>query len=110
MDSPGDRIVDTTSVVPKHAAVTEESLAKVGRRLSSCMLDRYAITTSAVILGVFLGARKKNLRPFVSCVTIGTLSDLAYGYFFCCKDVIAEYSEMKQHFDEQKLKSTISKK
>lgn len=79
--------------------VSEAELARIGRALSSCMLDRYAITTGAVAIGTFLGWRKRNLRPFVSAITIGTLGDLAYGYFYCCKDNIREYMEAKAAFD-----------
>ena len=81
---------------------TEASVAKLGRDLSNCMLERYAITTASVVLGTVLGLRQKNLRPFVSCVTIGTLSDLAYGYFFCCKDLLNKYEIAKQALDKSK--------
>lgn len=91
---------------PDKEVVTEASLARMGRAVSSCMLDRYAVTTVSVLLGTFLGVRQKNLRPFVSCVTIGTLGDLAYGYFFCCKDLIGDYMEAKKSFDGMKKKPT----
>jgi hypothetical protein len=86
-------------ITASSVAVSEAELARIGRSLSSCMLDRYAITTGAVVLGTVLGLKKKNLRPFVSCVTIGTLGDLAYGYFYCCKDNIREYMDAKAAFD-----------
>jgi len=94
--------------VVSSVAVTEAELSRIGRALSSCMLDRYAITTSAVLLGTVLGVRKKNLRPFVSCVTIGTLGDLAYGYFYCCKDNIREYMDAKAAFDLAKKNATAN--
>ena len=81
---------------------TDASVAKLGRELSNCMLERYAITTASVILGTVLGLKQKNLRPFVSCVTIGTLSDLAYGYFFCCKDLLNKYEAAKRSLDNSK--------
>ena len=89
--------------------VSEADLVRIGRSVSSCMLDRYAITTSAVVLGTILGLRKKNLRPFVSCVTIGTLGDLAYGYFYCCKDIISEYMDAKELFDLARKGATPEK-
>lgn len=96
-----------SKTAPSTNVVTEVELKEIGRKLSSCMLDRYAVTTASVVLGTFLGIRKKNLRPFVSCVTIGTLGDLAWGYFYCCRDNIAQYMDAKRNFDAAKKKAQL---
>ncbi len=82
--------------------ITEADLSRLGKEMSHCMLERYALTSVSVVIGTVLSIRRKNIRHFVSYITIGTLMDLSYGYFYCCKDKISAFTEAKRYFDFQK--------
>lgn len=90
--------------------ITETYLSKLENDLSNCMLERYFLTTTFVVIGSFAAIKKKNLRPFVSCVAIGTLLDIGYGYFYCCREEIHKYMTAKRKFDFQKSISKEIKK
>lgn len=77
---------------------SKQKLEGLGKSVSTCMLDRYAITTGSVIIGVLLGFRQRNVRPFITAVTLGTFTDLAVGYFYVCRPQIDDYEKARQEY------------
>jgi len=77
----------------KKAVVSQKSK---GQLVSACVLQQSMFTFAGVGVGLALGLQRRNLRPFVYCVTAGTLSDAIYAYMFVCRSVIADYQAAVQ--------------
>lgn len=75
---------------------TPEQLAEKARLVSECMLGNYACTVVGVVVGTFLGIRRKHLRPFVYAITLGTFGDIFYAYTNSCRPVINDYERAKR--------------
>lgn len=64
-----------------------------GKLLSACMLQQSMFSFAGVGIGLALGIHRKNLRPFIICISAGTLADATYGYHYACKEIIKDYNE-----------------
>lgn len=69
------------------------SLQSKGQLLTACMLQQSMFTFASVGVGLALGIQRRNLRPFVYCITAGTIADAFYGYTVACKDVIKDFNK-----------------
>ena len=74
---------------------TPEEISAKGLQVSECMLANSTFTIIGVVVGTFFGLRRKHLRPFVYAITIGTFSDLFYGYTMNCRPMINDYNRAK---------------
>lgn len=82
-----------TQDVPRK--ITKQDLSDKAMQVSECMLGTYRCTIASVIVGTFLGLRRKHVRPFVYAITLGTLGDLLYGYTNVCRPLINDYERAK---------------
>lgn len=78
-----------------------------GTAVSDCMLEQMVGTTAGVAAGLALGYHRKSLRPFVYCITAGTVVDVYLGYSGSCKDKIREFDAARA--DYTKYKAQIQK-
>lgn len=83
---------------------TKEELAEKARLVSECMLSNYACTIVGVVVGTFMGIRRKHLRPFVYAITAGTFGDIFYAYTNSCRPVINDYERAKRLISPPKEK------
>jgi len=83
--------------VPQDAPrkLTKKDLSDKAMQVSECMLGTYRCTIVSVIVGTFLGLRRKHVRPFVYAITLGTLGDIMYGYTNACRPLINDYERAK---------------
>ena len=77
---------DNTKVGAPHA-ITK------GKLVAACMLQQSMFTFAGVGIGLALGLQRRNLRPFIYCISAGTLADATYGYQVACKDIIRDYNQ-----------------
>lgn len=73
-----------------------------GAALTNCMLANYACTTLGVMGGVVIGIRRKNLRPLVAGIGMGTVGDMYVGYSFTCRQQVIDYDASKQALNKPK--------
>jgi hypothetical protein len=62
-----------------------------GRLVAACMLQQSMFTFVGVGIGLGLGLQRRNLRPFVIAVTLGTVADAVYGSLIACRPVIDDF-------------------
>ena len=75
--------------------LTKKDLSDKAMQVSECMLGTYRCTIASVVVGTFLGLRRKHVRPFVYAITLGTLGDILYGYTNACRPLINDYERAK---------------
>jgi hypothetical protein len=81
-----------------------DDLKSKGMKVSECMLGNSVGTVVGVAVGTILGVRRKNLRPFVYAITMGTSADLFYGYAGNCRELIEDYEACKRTMDAEPKK------
>lgn len=82
---------------------TNISKAKLGRSVSSCLLDQSMFTFFGVVAGTVITLRTKNPKYFILNSFAGTVGDLTYGGLVGCRQVIDEYNAcVEQNSDERK--------
>jgi hypothetical protein len=91
--SPDD--VSRNSDVP----ITKEFLSKKGSEVGECLLNNSMFFAVGLAAGSFLSLRKKNLRPFVAYVSLGTMADMVYGYTTSCRPLINDYYAAKAAYE-----------
>lgn len=64
-----------------------------GKLVAACMLQQSMFTFAGVGIGLALGLQRRNLRPFIICISAGTLADATYGYQYACKEIIRDYNQ-----------------
>jgi len=62
-----------------------------GQLVAACMLQQSMFTFAGVGIGLAVGLHRRNLRPFVVAVTVGTVADAVYGSLIACRPVIDDY-------------------
>jgi hypothetical protein len=77
--------------------------------VSNCLLNSNSIfTVTGVGIGLFVGIQRKSLLPLALFSAIGTAGDMIYGYFYNCKDFIADLNKagaaLRQYENEQMKK------
>lgn len=78
------------TAIPSKDGVTETSQQKA-IRVSDCMLEQYMGTAAGVGIGLALGIQRKNIRPFVVAITLGTVADYLHGYYGPCREFREDY-------------------
>ena len=63
----------------------------IGEKLSACMLQQSMCTVVGVASGLAIALRTKNMKHFLVCTVLGTLSDFLYGGMIACTDIIDQY-------------------
>ena len=66
------------------------------------MLEQTMGTVVGVAAGLAIGVSTKKVKPFLVLATLGSASDLAYGYYSACTDLIDDFNAAKKAHDEQK--------
>jgi hypothetical protein len=79
--------------------ITKEEVSRHGRLVSECLLSNYTCTVASVLVGMGLGIWKKNLKPFLIAITVGSVGDIFYGYTVNCRTYINEYEKAKRAFE-----------
>ena len=79
--------------------ITKEALQEKGKVSSACMLQQSMFTVVGVGVGLALGLRSKNIKPFLLATFTGTVGDYSYGLLYACKDVIEDYQKCKLEYD-----------
>lgn len=97
-------VIDRYEQKPFDSEVTKEIVTKKGQMVSECMLGNSVCTVAGVCVGTALGIQRKNLRPFVKLVTLGTIFDLGYGYTGNCRTLIDDYNHAKASYAVSKEK------
>jgi hypothetical protein len=77
--------------LPTPTSAAKELLKAKGVNVSECMLGNSVCTIVGVCGGMYLGIKRKNLRPFVYAITAGSAGDLFYGYYGNCREMIEDY-------------------
>ena len=65
----------------------------LGMKVSNCLLESSMCLVVGLGIGTALSIQRKNLRPFVIGCTLGTMSDMVYGYCISCKPLIDDYNK-----------------
>eukprot|EP01041_Mallomonas_annulata_P000995 gene995-1952_t len=69
----------------------DNDATSISRAKSLCMLNTSIFTVAGVLVGLGLGIKQKSLNPLVLSGFIGAAGDLAYGYFYACRDITQDY-------------------
>ena len=88
---------------------TKSDLVKKGQAVSSCMLDTSVFTVLGVGAGLIAFFRTRKKRHFVALATVGTFTDMFYGYYGSCRHLRNDYENCKvsydRHYPEEKVPS-----
>jgi len=71
-------------------------LKSQGQLVSACMLQQSMFTFAGVGIGLAFGLQRRNLRPFVISVTLGTIADATYAYMFSCRGIIDDFNKARE--------------
>lgn len=82
----------------------QKAKTAAGTTASDCMLEQMVGTTAGVAAGLVLGYYRRSLRPFVFCITAGTVLDVYLGYSGNCKDKIKEYDAARAEYTKYKAR------
>ncbi|RYH04818.1 hypothetical protein EON65_46410 [archaeon] len=83
--------------------LSDQEILKIkARAASDCMLEQYFGTAAGVGIGLALGLQRKNIRPFVVAITVGTFADWVHGYSGPCRGFIEDYKTATKALDEKK--------
>jgi hypothetical protein len=85
------------------APVSKEHLSKKGAEVGECLLSNSMFFAVGLAGGSILSLRKKNLRPFVTYVSLGTVADMVYGYTTNCRQHINDYYAAKATFESSRV-------
>ena len=77
--------------------MSKEEISKKGAAVGECLLNNSMFFAVGLVAGSFLSVRRKNVRPFVVAVGMGTAGDMVFGYCYSCRQLINEYELAKQH-------------
>ena len=87
--------------------MSKEEIGKKGAAVGECLLNNSMFFAVGLVAGSFISMKKKNVRPFVVAVGLGTLGDMCFGYCYSCRQLINEYEQAKLH---QKMQLSSSEK
>jgi hypothetical protein len=62
-----------------------------GSVVTDCVLSNSWFTVGFVLLGTYVGAKRKSYRPLAAAAVAGTLCDAVYSYYYSCRDLIVAY-------------------
>jgi hypothetical protein len=62
-----------------------------GSAVTDCVLSNSWFTVGFVLVGTYVGAKRKSYRPLAAAAVAGTLCDALYSYYYSCRDLIAAY-------------------
>lgn len=76
----------------------KDEVSKKGAAVGECLLNNSMFFAVGLVAGSFMSMRRKNLRPFVMAVGMGTLGDMFFGYTYSCRPLINEYEQAKEQY------------
>eukprot|EP01031_Cornospumella_fuschlensis_P038233 gene38233-46459_t len=82
-------------------ATDQDNIKNKARAASDCMLEQYFGTAAGVGVGLALGLQRRNIRPFIVAITVGTFADWVHGYTGPCRVLIEDYKAAKKALDEK---------
>lgn len=67
-----------------------------GKDVSDCLLSTSWFTAAFVIVGTFVGVKRKSYYPLAAAAVLGSIGDGLYGYYFSCAEIIKDYDTSKR--------------
>lgn len=62
-----------------------------GSAVTDCILNNSWFTVGFVLVGTYVGVKRKSYRPLAAAAVAGSLCDALYGYYYSCRDLIVAY-------------------
>ncbi len=63
-----------------------------GQAVTDCLLSNSIFTVAFVLLGTYIGVKRKSYRPLAVAAVSGSIADGIYGYYYSCRDLINAYN------------------